>query len=298
MAQLRPETDPAYEPAQTPVQSFTIEEETTDHQLERFILEALEQRQDPGEADKPQSETFVVSPPDDTTVQLSDSCTVLVVEDHVPTQSLERFILEEAGYTVNIVPSGEEALDFLRHNSCDIVLMDVGLPRMDGFATCRRLRQTSQIPIMMVTGRDCIEDQVRALAAGADDYLSKSFMSKELATRVEVLLQLASRKGKHDNKMTVVEELDELYEGDIHLIANIYGSIRTAVDFVGQLRENQQFHALRVVTHQRQMDISLRIPYPLPIKRLLLQRGLVSQITLADDLPSTFNSHTFRLSIM
>lgn len=298
MAQLRPETNPAFDSAEEEVRSFTIEEDTTDHQLERFILEALAQQQDPGGADNPQGETFVVGPPEDTTVKVSDQSSILVVEDHVPTQSLERLILEEAGYTVDVVSSGEEAMDFLKHDKVDIVLLDVGLPGMDGFSTCRRIRQISQVPIMMVTGRDCIDDQVRALGSGADDYLSKTFLSKELATRVEVLLQLASQKGAHDDEITVVEDLDELFEGDIHLKAYIYGSIRTAVDFVGQLRENQQFQSLRVVTNQRQMDVTFRVPYPLPIKRVLLQRGLVSEIILVDNPPPTFNSHTFRLSIM
>lgn len=113
---------------------------------------------------------------------------VLVVEDDTPTLRLERVILEEEGYAVEVVGSGEEALDFLAKESPSLVLLDIGLPGLDGFATCAKIREFSTVPVIMVTGRDCLDDKVRGMDVGADDYVTKPFLTLELATRVKVVL--------------------------------------------------------------------------------------------------------------
>jgi DNA-binding response OmpR family regulator len=292
-----PETDPAHGATKSGIRSLTIEEDTSGHQIELFILESLVLGQVAGGAGKPHGESFIVNPGDVSKSQLGHRSKILVVEDHEPTQMLERVILEEAGYTVLVVASGEGLLEVLKREGPDLVLMDIGLNGMDGFTVCQRIRQGSQVPIMMVTGRDNIDDQVRALGSGADDYLTKSFLTQELATRVAVLLQVARSKGRLDDPMSLDTELDELFEGRITLAAHIYGSIRTAVEFVGKIREFQQIHGLRVHTIQRSMDISFRVHYPVPIRRLLLQWDYVTDLVLSDELIQTFDNHKFTLSL-
>lgn len=128
---------------------------------------------------------------------------ILLVEDDIPTLRLERVILEEEGYTVEVVDNGEDAVKVVAEKSPVLILLDIGLPRMDGFDTCAQIRELSQVPVIMVTGRDCLEDKVKGMDVGADDYVTKPFLTHELATRVKVVLR---RTGA-----TAQEERDNLY---------------------------------------------------------------------------------------
>src|SRR4051812_27058927 len=93
--------------------------------------------------------------------------------------------LTEADHVVRVVGSGERALDALSEDPYDLVLLDVMLPRLDGFATCRRMRERgATMGILMLTARDDVEDRVQGLDAGADDYLCKPFSLEELLARV------------------------------------------------------------------------------------------------------------------
>ena len=114
---------------------------------------------------------------------------VLVVEDDPRILRLEQMVLEKEGYTVLTAGSGEEALDTLAEISPSLVVLDIGLPGMDGFATCYRIREFSQVSIIMVTGRDFNEDKVKGLEIGADDYITKPFSPNELAARVKAALR-------------------------------------------------------------------------------------------------------------
>ena len=113
---------------------------------------------------------------------------VLVTEDDARMASLLGQALTEADHEVRVVGSGEKAIDALAEDPYDLVLLDVMLPRMDGFATCRRMRDRGAgMPILMLTARDDVEDRVRGLDAGADDYLGKPFSLDELLARVRAL---------------------------------------------------------------------------------------------------------------
>ena len=119
-----------------------------------------------------------------------DDSFILLVEDDVPTLRLERVILEEAGYEVRVVGSGEEALQSLSKETPSLVMLDIGLPGMDGFTTCERIRESSEVPVLMVSGRDSDDDKARGLSAGATDYLTKPFATHGLAELVNKLLLL------------------------------------------------------------------------------------------------------------
>lgn len=117
---------------------------------------------------------------------------VLLVEDDPRVLRLEQLVLEKEGYTVVTAETGEEALDTLAEISPSLIVLDIGLPGLDGFTTCRRIREFSQISIIMVTARDFNEDKVKGLEIGADDYITKPFSPSELAARVKAALRRSS----------------------------------------------------------------------------------------------------------
>jgi two-component system, OmpR family, response regulator len=115
---------------------------------------------------------------------------VLVTEDDETMARLVERALVEEGHQVNLVFDGERAIDAVGVTSYDLVLLDVMLPGLDGFATCARMRDRgAAMPILMLTARDDVDDRVRGLDAGADDYLCKPFSLHELLARVRALLR-------------------------------------------------------------------------------------------------------------
>jgi len=115
--------------------------------------------------------------------------TVLVVEDEHAIASLVRTYLVREGYQVVCVGSGAEALSELPRHSPRIVVLDIGLPDIDGFEVCRRIRARSSVPIVMLTARDEEPDRVAGLEVGADDYVLKPFSPRELVARVKAILR-------------------------------------------------------------------------------------------------------------
>lgn len=114
---------------------------------------------------------------------------ILIVDDDVELVSLLRFALNSAGYDVVTAFDGEQALLRLADSSPDLVILDVNLPILDGFAVLDQLRKRSQLPVMMLTVRAAEEDEVRGLDLGADDYLRKPFSPRALLARVRSLLR-------------------------------------------------------------------------------------------------------------
>ena len=114
---------------------------------------------------------------------------LLLVEDEESIGSLVRAYLEQSGYRVAWVRSGEEALLTLDDVAPRMVILDIGLPGADGFDVCRDIRARSTVPILMLTARDEEADRVAGLEVGADDYVSKPFSPRELAARVKAMLR-------------------------------------------------------------------------------------------------------------
>ena len=113
---------------------------------------------------------------------------VLVVEDELRLATLLRKGLTEEGHGVDLAASGEEGLDLVAVSEYDVIVLDVMLPGIDGFAVCRRLRAMGcHTPVLLLTARDAIADRVTGLDAGADDYLVKPFAFAELAARLRAL---------------------------------------------------------------------------------------------------------------
>ena len=113
---------------------------------------------------------------------------VLVVEDERKMRDLLRQGLREAGFGVDAVGDGTQALEFRQGKTYDVIVLDVMLPGIDGFETCRRLRSAgAREPVLMLTARSAVEDRVRGLDIGADDYLTKPFSLDELLARIRAL---------------------------------------------------------------------------------------------------------------
>jgi DNA-binding response OmpR family regulator len=121
--------------------------------------------------------------------------TVLLVEDEPSVGELVRSYLTRDGYRVVWVRSGEEALAELERHPVRLVLLDIGLPGIDGFDVCRTIRSRSQVPILMLTARDEEPDRIVGLEVGADDYVTKPFSPRELVARMKAVLRRAEPQG-------------------------------------------------------------------------------------------------------
>jgi DNA-binding response OmpR family regulator len=114
---------------------------------------------------------------------------ILVVDDEQPILDFIEMGLQYEGYAVCVAADGHNALDKARREPPDLVILDVMLPGIDGLEVCRRLRAQSDVPIIMLTARGDVDDRVAGLESGADDYLPKPFMFKELLARVRAQLR-------------------------------------------------------------------------------------------------------------
>ncbi|MDD3114339.1 MAG: response regulator transcription factor [Anaerovibrio sp.] len=120
---------------------------------------------------------------------------VLIVEDE---RRIARFLqmeLEHEGMLISVEDNGRRAYERIVQEDYDIVLLDVMLPEMDGFTVCQKVRELSQVPIIMLTARDDIADRVQGLDIGADDYLTKPFAVPELLARMRVALRRREANG-------------------------------------------------------------------------------------------------------
>jgi DNA-binding response OmpR family regulator len=127
---------------------------------------------------------------------------ILTIEDDERIRSATRLALEDEGYIVDEAASGEEALQGFAVQPADVVLIDVMLPGIDGFEVCRAIRRASDVPIVMVTARTDTHDVVAGLEAGADDYVTKPFVAKELSARIRALLRRARTNDQGPSVMT------------------------------------------------------------------------------------------------
>jgi DNA-binding response OmpR family regulator len=123
---------------------------------------------------------------------------VLLVEDEPSVGELVRGYLARDGWIVIWVRSGEEALVEVDRHAIRIVILDIGLPGMDGFEVCREMRMRSRVPILMLTARDEEPDRVVGLEVGADDYLTKPFSPRELVARIKAILRRAEPQPDRD----------------------------------------------------------------------------------------------------
>ena len=130
---------------------------------------------------------------------------VIIDDDQELTDLLEEF-LSKFKFRLEVFHNPIKALEYLKNNVCDIVLLDIMMPEMDGLQVLRSLREHSEVPVMMVTAKGDVSDKVVGLELGADDYLAKPFEPQELLARIQSIL----RRVKFSNSLVDVVEFDDL----------------------------------------------------------------------------------------
>ena len=130
---------------------------------------------------------------------------ILIIEDEVSISEIVKFNLVKEGYEVETAYDGEEGLRKALGDDFDLILLDIMLPHVDGFQVCRKVRETSNVPIIMVTAKEEEVDKVLGLELGADDYMTKPFGMRELITRVKANIrrtQFLSDSGDGGSKVS------------------------------------------------------------------------------------------------
>ncbi|HET7291695.1 MAG TPA: response regulator [Vicinamibacteria bacterium] len=176
---------------------------------------------------------------------------VLVVEDEPQVMRFLRATLPGNGYRLVEAPSGATALVEASTRSPDLILLDLGLPDLDGIEVTRRIREWSQVPIIVLSARGQESDKIQALDAGADDYLTKPFAVGELMARMRVALRNASRRGAEPEAVFEVGDLRvdlaarRVYKDgeEVRLTRTEYGLLAVLVR-----------HAGRVLTHRQLLN--------------------------------------------
>lgn len=136
---------------------------------------------------------------------------VLIVEDEEALAEPLAFLLKKEGFGVHLAADGPTALQIFESEHVDIVLLDLMLPGMSGTEVCRQLRQTSSVPVIMVTARDSEIDKVVGLELGADDYVTKPYFARELIARIRAVL----RRGQDNQPQEAGGDADVLREGRV-----------------------------------------------------------------------------------
>ena len=121
---------------------------------------------------------------------------VLVIDDEKPIAEILKYNLENEGFSVLVAYDGEEALRLAFLEKPDIILLDIMLPRIDGFSVCKQIRQKLDVPIIMLTARESEIDKIMGLELGADDYVTKPFSVRELIARIKATLRRVKMQKK------------------------------------------------------------------------------------------------------
>ena len=127
---------------------------------------------------------------------------ILIVEDDKNIADLIRLYLEKEGMTCHVAGDGLEGLEKFHAVQPDLVMLDIMLPSMDGWSVCRKIRETSKVPIIMLTAKGELEDKVSGLEMGADDYITKPFETKEVLARIHAVLRRFGEEEQMEKKLS------------------------------------------------------------------------------------------------
>jgi two-component system KDP operon response regulator KdpE len=171
---------------------------------------------------------------------------ILVVDDERPIRRFLRTTLSAQGYQVIDATTGGEALSSIVAHHPDMVILDLGLPDLDGIEVTRRIREWSQVPILILSVQDRENDKVAALDAGADDYLTKPFGTKELMARLRVALRRSAHSGPDpvyqvdDLKVDLEHRRVTVQGREVSLTPTEYDILRTLVQNAGKVLTHKQ----------------------------------------------------------
>ena len=182
---------------------------------------------------------------------------LLVEDDDAIGRLVKSYLEQQDGWQVVWLRTGEEAVAELRRHPVRFVVLDIGLPGIDGFEVCRQMRAYSKVPIVMLTARDEEPDRVAGLEIGADDYVSKPFSPRELAARIKAILRRAEQR----NEDAVLAERDIILRRDSHDVT-VAGE---AIDLTGKefdLLACFLEHPGIVLSRERLLDLVWGMTYP------------------------------------
>jgi DNA-binding response OmpR family regulator len=174
---------------------------------------------------------------------------ILVIEDELPMRTALEDVLAAEGYRVLTAADGQSGLARALEEKPDLILLDIMMPRLDGYAVCAELRRLSRpVPILMLTAKGQVEDRVSGLDAGADDYLVKPFSAKELLARARALLRRARRQTRTPAKLKLgAVEIDLARQSalragrPIHLTAKEFAILRLMAETPGEPVSRERF---------------------------------------------------------
>jgi DNA-binding response OmpR family regulator len=174
---------------------------------------------------------------------------VLIIEDELPMRTALADVLAGEGYRVLTAADGQSGLERALQEKPDLILLDIMMPRLDGYAVCAELRRLSRpAPILMLTAKGQVEDRVSGLDAGADDYLVKPFSTQELLARARALLRRARRQARTPAKLKLGEmEIDLARQSAIragkplHLTAKEFAMLRLMAETPGEPVSRERF---------------------------------------------------------
>lgn len=174
---------------------------------------------------------------------------ILIVEDELPMRTALEDVLAAEGYRVLTAADGESGLERAIREKPDLVLLDIMMPKLDGYTVCAELRRLANpVPILMLTAKGQVEDRVNGLDAGADDYLIKPFSTEELLARVRAVLRRVQRQTRAPAKLKLGEaEIDLVRQTalrgkkPLHLTAKEFAMLRLMAEVPGEPVSRERF---------------------------------------------------------
>ena len=165
---------------------------------------------------------------------------ILIVEDDLDIQELLKNFLQDAGYTVTLAGDGAEAVSLFSDTHFDLILLDIMLPKIDGFTVCELIRRKSRVPVIMLTALSGEEEQIRGLDLQVDDYITKPFSMPILVRKIRAVLRRSSMASEQEHRTIAYK----------NLVLDL-DSYTAAVDGVSFELTQREFEVLReLLTHQ------------------------------------------------
>jgi DNA-binding response OmpR family regulator len=195
--------------------------------------------------------------PEFVTTRATGGSLLLVEDDDSIGRLVKQYLEQQDGWRVVWRRSGEDALTELRDQSVRVVVLDIGLPGIDGFEVCRRIRAGSKVPIVMLTARDEEPDRVAGLELGADDYVSKPFSPRELSARIKAILR-RSESRTEDVVLTAREVVLRRDSHEVTVAGEQVELTSTEFDLLACFLE----HPGIVLSRERLLDLVWGMTYP------------------------------------
>jgi CheY-like chemotaxis protein len=178
----------------------------------------------------------------------------LIIDDEVQIRRLLRLVLEAENYKVHEVETGQQGLMEIATRKPDVVLLDLGLPDLEGLQVLKRLREWSEVPVIVLTVRDDVQEKVAALDAGADDYITKPFSTPELLARVRA----AQRKTRPSQELAVFQNGDLVVDLMAHVVTRGGHEIKLTATEYALLRETSWTRSYASIHPARNLGPKIR----------------------------------------